>query len=42
MSDVQLSYIVTEVLNHNRSNTSSLGYKVEPSNNLLEKRNVVV
>lgn len=42
MSDVQLSYIVTEVLNHNRTNTSSLGYKVESSTNLSEKRNIVV
>lgn len=39
---VQLSYIVTEILNHNRSNTSSLGYKVNTENSLAEKRNIVV
>jgi len=42
MSDVQLSYIVTEILNHNRSNTSSLGYKVDNKEDLSEKRNIVV
>ena len=42
MSNVQLSYIVTEVLNYNRANTSSLGYKLESASNLSEKRNIVV
>jgi hypothetical protein len=42
MTNVQLSYIVTEVLNYNRANTSSLGYKLESSSNLSEKRNIVV
>lgn len=42
MDKVQLSYIVTEILNHNRSNTSSLGYKIQTENNLSEKRNIVV
>ena len=42
MDKVQLSYIVTEILNHNRSNTSSLGYKVKTENSLSEKRNIVV
>jgi len=42
MDTVQLSYIVTEILNHNRSNTSSLGYKVKTEKNLSEKRNIVV
>lgn len=42
MSNVQLSYVVTEVLNHNRSNTSSLGYKLDSSSTLSEKRNIVV
>lgn len=42
MTKVQLSYIVTEILNHNRSNTSSLGYKINTENSLAEKRNIVV
>jgi len=42
MENVQLSYIVTEILNHNRSNTSSLGYKIDTKLDLLEKRNIVV
>ena len=42
LDKLQLSYIVTEILNHNRSNTSSLGYKVKTENSLSEKRNIVV
>ena len=42
LDGTQLSYIVTEVLNNNRVNTSSLGYKVEAPTDLSEKRNIVV
>ena len=42
LDGTQLSYIVTEVLNNNRVNTSSLGYKVESPSDLSEKRNIVV
>lgn len=42
LDKLQLSYIVTEILNHNRSNTSSLGYKIQTENSLSEKRNIVV
>ena len=42
LDGTQLSYIVTEVLNNNRINTSSLGYKVESPSDLSEKRNIVV
>ena len=30
--DVQLSSVITEVLNYNRTKISALGYKVDPSN----------
>ena len=42
LDGTQLSYIVTEVLNNNRINTSSLCYKVESPADLSEKRNIVV
>ena len=42
LNGTQLSYIVTEVLNNNRVNTSSLGYKVQSPTDLTEKRNIVV
>ena len=42
LDKVQLSYIVTEVLNNSRSLTTSLGYKVESPTNLSEKRNIMV
>jgi len=42
MEKIQLSYIVTEVLNFNRQNTSSLGYKLDNDLDLVEKRNIVI
>ena len=42
LDNIQLSTVVTEVLNYNRLNTSTLGFKVTNNNNTLEKRNVVV
>lgn len=41
INDVQLSGIVTEILNANRSKISSLGYKDSSSSNQTEKRNIV-
>ena len=40
--NLELSGIVTEVLNYNRSKISTLGYKVDTSVNKLETRNVLV
>lgn len=42
LDEVQLSNIVTEVLNVNRSKISTLGFKVENSQNQFEKRNIVI
>tara|TARA_B100000212_G_scaffold342599_1_gene331124 strand:- start:3732 stop:4094 length:363 start_codon:yes stop_codon:yes gene_type:complete len=42
LDNIQLSTVVTEVLNYNRLNTSTLGFKVTNNDNTLEKRNVVV
>jgi len=41
LSDVQLSAVVTEVLNYNRPKTSTLGYKRTETLDKLEKRNIV-
>ena len=42
LNDVQLSNIVTEILNVNRSKISTLGFKVANTQNQFEKRNIVV
>jgi hypothetical protein len=42
LNDVQLSNIVTEILNVNRSKISTLGFKVENTQNQFEKRNIVI
>ena len=42
LDSVQLSSIVTEVLNYNRSKTSTLGFKRTQQVEKLEKRNIVV
>lgn len=39
---IQLSTVVTEVLNYNRLSTSTLGFKLSSSTDTLEKRNVAV
>ena len=39
---VQLSSVVTEVLNYNRTKTSTLGFKRPQQVEKLEKRNIVV
>lgn len=41
LDEVQLSAIVTEVLNYNRPKTSTLGYKRTESADKIEKRNIV-
>jgi hypothetical protein len=41
LSDVQLSAVVTEILNYNRPKTSTLGYKRTASTDKFEKRNIV-
>ena len=42
LDSVQLSSIVTEVLNYNRAKTSTLGFKRTQQVEKLEKRNIVV
>ena len=42
LDSVQLSSIVTEVLNYNRTKTSTLGFKRTQQVEKLEKRNIVV
>lgn len=41
LTDVQLSSLVTEILNYNRPKTSTLGYKTESSVAELEARNII-
>jgi hypothetical protein len=41
LTEVQLSSIVTEVLNYNRPKTSTLGYKRTETSDKVEKRNIV-
>lgn len=42
LDDLQLSSVVTEVLNYNRLRTSTLGYRVKNAVETSEKRNIVV
>ena len=42
MQQAQLSSVITEILNYNRSKISTLGYKVDQATNKLETRNIVV
>lgn len=41
-NDVQLSAVVTEILNYSRLRTSVLGYKITESSEKLERRNIVL
>jgi len=41
LSEVQLSVVVTEILNYNRSKVSTLGFKRDSTVNKFEKRNIV-
>ena len=42
VTDAELSNVVTEILNVNRSKISTLGFKVANTQNQFEKRNIVV
>jgi hypothetical protein len=42
LSDVQLSDIVAQILNFNRSKCSTLGFRVEPKEELFDRRNIIV
>lgn len=42
LSDVQLSNVVAQILNLNRSKCSTLGYRVTPQTALYEQRNIIV
>lgn len=42
INDVQLSNIVAQILNLNRSKTSTLGYKVPANTQLFDQRNIAV
>ena len=42
LNTVQLSQVVTQILNSYREKTSTLGYRIAPNINNLEKRNVLV
>ena len=42
LDNVQLSSVVTEVLNYNRLKTSTLGFKRQEFDNKSEQRNIVV
>lgn len=42
LSDVQLSSVVTEILNYNRPRSSTLGYRVENQSQFNELRNIIL
>lgn len=42
LTDVQLSQVVTQVLNADREQTSILGYRIAPVTNTFEARNILV
>lgn len=42
LEELQLSAVVTEILNYNRSRTSVLGYKRDPNTEKIERRNIQV
>lgn len=42
LNEVQLSAVVTEILNYNRLRTSVLGYKITQSSEKIENRNINV
>lgn len=41
-NDIQLSAVVTEILNYNRLRTSVLGFKIQESTEKIERRNILV
>jgi hypothetical protein len=42
LTDVQLSQVVTQVLNSSRDKTSILGYRTSPVSNTFESRNILI
>ena len=42
LNEVQLSAVVTEVLNYNRPRSSTLGYRVEDQTQWNEARNIII
>lgn len=42
LTELQLSAIVTEILNYNRERSSTLGFKRTSTSNKTEKRNIIV
>jgi hypothetical protein len=42
LNEVQLSAVVTEVLNYNREKISTLGYKVQEPTDLTDARNIIL
>jgi hypothetical protein len=42
VTDVQLSNIVAQILNLDRSNCSTIGYRVSSSTSLYDQRNIIV
>jgi hypothetical protein len=42
LTDVQLSQVITQVLNATREKTSLLGYRVKPATDTYESRNILV
>jgi hypothetical protein len=40
LNDVQMSTLITEILNYNRAKTSTLGFRLEPQTSLIEARNI--
>lgn len=43
LNDLQLSRVVTEILNYNRLKISNLGYRINNSNKIqFEKRNLII
>jgi hypothetical protein len=42
LTDIQLSALVTEVLNYNRPRVSTLGYKVSAATDNFEARNIII
>lgn len=41
ISDVELSNIVAQILNFNRSKCSTLGFRTQPKDDLFERRNIL-
>jgi hypothetical protein len=42
VGDVELSNIVAQILNFNRSKCSTIGFRIEPTEELFDRRNIIV